>query len=56
MDLPVGVWGHYGFRSSPYSTSALQVADADETLLVGRDAELKTVLCDLMSGTQMVAL
>lgn len=56
MDLPVGVWGHYGFRSSPYSTSALQVADADETLLVGRDVELKTVLRDLMSGTQMVAL
>ena len=52
----MGVWGHYGFRSSPYSTSALQVADADESLLVGRDHELRIVLRDLMSGTQMVAL
>ncbi|MFJ4166852.1 hypothetical protein ACIPY5_14975 [Microbacterium sp. NPDC089698] len=56
MELPVGVWGHYGFSSSPYSTSALQVAGADETLLVGRDQELRTVLRDLISGTQMVAL
>ena len=56
MELPVGVWGHYGFHTSPYSTSALQIADADETLLVGRDQELQTVLRDLMSGTQMVAL
>lgn len=55
MDFPVGVWGHYGFRSSPYSTSALQVGDP-EILLVGRDDELNLVLRDLMSGTQMVAL
>ena len=52
----MGVWGHYGFRSSPYSTSALRVDDADESLLVGRDDELGLVLRDLMSGTQMVAL
>lgn len=56
MDFPVGVWGHYGFRSSPYSTSALRVADSDEPLLVGRDDELNLVLRDLISGTQMVAL
>lgn len=56
MDIPVGVWGHYGFHTSPYSTSALRIADADEKLLVGRDDELRTVLRDLMSGTQMVAL
>lgn len=56
MDMPVGVWVHYGFESSPYSTSALTTTDADESLLVGRDAELRVILRDLASGTQMVAL
>lgn len=56
MDIPTGVWKHYGFSGSPYSTSALRVADSDESLLVGRDVELKTILQDLASGSQVVAL
>lgn len=56
MEIPVGVWVHYGYVSSPYSTSALRIVDADETLLVGREVELETVLRDLISGGQLVAL
>ncbi|MFJ4044138.1 hypothetical protein ACIPV2_00145 [Microbacterium sp. NPDC089987] len=56
MNIPVGVWVHYGFSDSPYSTTALRIADADKSLLVGRENELRTVLRDLASGAQMVAL
>mgnify|MGYP000878144859 CR=1 FL=1 len=56
MDIPTGVWQHYGYSGSPYSTTALRIDNADERLLVGRDDELTTVLRDLASGGQVVAL
>ncbi len=52
MEVPFGVWSHYGFSRSPFSTTALANHPADEQLLVGRDEELKTVLRYLASGVQ----
>jgi hypothetical protein len=56
MEIPAGVWSHYGYESTPYSTTALRIKDADERLLVGRDEVLKLILRDLASGSQMIAL
>lgn len=55
MNVPAGVWGHGGFSSSPYSTSALLVDSDDEGLPIGHDENARAVLQGSKSRTQMVA-
>jgi hypothetical protein len=56
MDKPVSVWRQYGYASTPYSTSAIAVADASAKLLVGRDQELESLLLRLTSGASLIAI
>lgn len=49
------MWDVYGFRSTPYSTTALGPEAADG-LLVGREEELRSLHRDLVSGASLMAL
>jgi DNA-binding MarR family transcriptional regulator len=56
MAAPLSKWQQYGFSRTPYSTTAIRVADGGDRLLVGRSAELATIESDLVSGAQVIAL
>jgi hypothetical protein len=56
MVAPPNKWHQYGFERSPYSTEAIKVSEDGAKLLVGRDNELGTILSDLNSGAQVIAL
>ena len=56
MVAPPNKWHQYGFTRSPYSTEAIKVSEDGAKLLVGRDNELDTILSDLNSGAQVIAL